>query len=107
MTPGFRFVLVYAPVVNQHLRAIEARHHSLIRVTIEGQLRYQPDTQTRNRKPLRRPVAGEAEWALWVGPNNRFRVFYRVDRAAAQVRILAIGVKGRNRLMIGGQEITE
>lgn len=107
MASSFRFALVYAPVVMQHLRVIEPRHHSLIRATIEEQLRAQPDTETRNRKPLRRPVAGEADWELRFGPTNRFRVFYRVDREEAQVRILAIGVKERNRLVIGGEEVAE
>ena len=38
------------------------------------------------------------------GPNNRFRVFYRVHPSAGEVHILAIGTKVRNRLMVGGEE---
>ena len=102
-----RFALVYAPVVKQHLRAIEARHHSLIRATIEEQLFYEPDTATRNKKPLQRPVVSEAEWELRLGPSNRFRVFYGVDREHQQVQVLAVGVKQRNRLFIGGEEVEE
>jgi hypothetical protein len=102
-----RFALIYALVVKQHLRAIEPRHHSLIRRTIEEQLLFEPDLETRNRKPLTRPVAFEAEWELRFGPRNRFRVFYEVDREQGQVRILAIGVKERNRLFIGGEEVQE
>jgi hypothetical protein len=55
---------------------------------------------------LQRPVIFEAEWELRFGPHNRFRVFYRVDRQRKVVRILAIGVKRRERLWIGGEEIT-
>jgi hypothetical protein len=102
-----RFALVYAPIVKQHLRAIEARHHSLIRSTIEAQLFFEPDTETRNRKPLKRPVVSEAEWELRLGPGNRFRVFYDVDREQREVRVLAIGIKERNRLFIGGEEMEE
>jgi mRNA-degrading endonuclease RelE of RelBE toxin-antitoxin system len=102
-----RFAIVYAPVVKQHLRAIESRHHSVIRTTIEAQLFFEPDTETRNRKPLKRPVVSEAEWELRLGSGNRFRVFYDVDREHRHVRILAIGVKERNRLFIGGEEVEE
>ena len=61
--------------------------------------------ETRNRKPLKRPVAFEAEWEIRLGPDNRFRVFYEVDREERVVYILAIGVKERNRLYIGGEEV--
>jgi hypothetical protein len=52
-------------------------------------------------------LTSSIEWASWefrCGPDNRFRVFYEVDVAAQEVRILAIGVKERNRLLIGGEE---
>jgi mRNA-degrading endonuclease RelE of RelBE toxin-antitoxin system len=107
MPPRPRFVLVYAPRVKQHLQEIDPQHHSLIRAAIEEQLRDQPDFPTRNRKPLRRPIVGEADWELRIGPQNRFRVFYRIDWDEARVRVLAIGVKERNRLLIGGEEIIE
>jgi mRNA-degrading endonuclease RelE of RelBE toxin-antitoxin system len=99
------FALDYAPVVRQHLRVIDARHHSMIRTAIEEQLFFEPDVETRNRKPLKRPVASEAEWELRLGPENRFRVFYRVDRARREVHVLAIGQKERNRLSIGGEDV--
>ena len=38
------------------------------------------------------------------GPNNRFRVFYRPDASTGEVHILAIGVKERGRLFVGGEE---
>src|SRR5258708_2195762 len=36
---------------------------------------------------------------------NRFRVLYSVDVEHREVLILAVGVKDRNRLMIGGEEV--
>ncbi|HYU20298.1 MAG TPA: addiction module toxin RelE [Chloroflexota bacterium] len=99
------YSLIYDPEVRRHLRAIEAGYHSLIRMTIEEQLRFEPETATRNRKPLRWPVAFEATWELRFGPGNRFRVFYVVDHDRHEVQILAIGVKDRNRLTIGGEEV--
>jgi len=99
------FELMYASQVKDHLKAIERKHYGLIRQEIEAQLQFEPDLETRNRKPLKRAVAFEAEWEIRFGPNNRFRVFYEVDRAAGTVYILAIGVKVRDRLYIGGEEV--
>ena len=105
MTPKRPFELIYAPATREHLRAIEAKHHSLIRGAIEAQLRSEPDVETRNRKPLKRASALEADWEIRFGPDNRFRVFSAVSRERSQVYILAIGEKRGNRLMIGGQEV--
>ena len=92
------FALVYAEEVKQHLRAIAAKYHSLIRSEVETQLLFDPNTETRNRKPLKRQIAFGADWELRLGPDNRFRVFYQVDQASHEVRVLAVGV------LIGGQE---
>jgi mRNA-degrading endonuclease RelE of RelBE toxin-antitoxin system len=97
--------LVYAPLVADHVRAIDRKYHSLLRDTIEQQLVNEPLNETRNRKPLQRPVEFGATWAIGLGPNNRFRVFYDVDETECAVVILAIGIKESNRLIIGGQEI--
>ncbi|HUG94358.1 MAG TPA: hypothetical protein VML55_26240 [Planctomycetaceae bacterium] len=99
------FTLVYSEEVKEHLRAIEKRHHSPLRSEIEAQLLFEPDVETRNRKPLQRPIGFGAEWELRLGPDNRFRVFYQVDAEARRVRVLAIGLKDRNRLCIGGEEV--
>ena len=99
------FALVYAAEVRQHLRAIEARYHSMIRSEIEAQLLFEPDVETRNRKPLQQPMTFEAEWELRLGPENRFRVFYQVDTDKREVRVMAIGVKDRARLLIAGEEV--
>lgn len=98
------FKLIYAPLVKNHLKAIDSKYYSLIRSTIEKQLRFEPDVETRNRKPLKRPIDFEAEWEIRFGPNNRFRVFYEVQRENHQVNILAIGEKKVGQLFIGGKE---
>ena len=100
------FGLVYAPQVKAHLQAIDRKYYSLIRQTIEAQLQFSPDVETRNRKPLKRPVEFGADWEIRFGPNNRFRVFYAVEREDRRVVILAIGTKQRDRLMIGKEEIS-
>ena len=98
------FALVYADEVKKHLRAVETKYHSLIQSEIEGQLRFEPAVETRNRKPLKRPISFGADWELRLGPDNRFRVFYQVNGENREVRVLAVGVKDRSRLFIGGEE---
>jgi len=105
MTPRPPFDLIYAPITKEHLKAIEPKYYSLIRGTIEALLRFEPDVETRNRKPLKRPVVFEAEWEIRFGPGNRFRVFYEVQRGHHTVYILAIGEKEGSRLLIGGEEV--
>jgi mRNA-degrading endonuclease RelE of RelBE toxin-antitoxin system len=97
--------LIYAPVVHQHLNAIDAKYDSLIRAKTEEQLTHEPDVETRNRKPVRPPAAFQAEWKLRFGPNNRFRVFYQIDHENREVRVVVIGVKDRNRLLVGGEVV--
>ena len=99
------FDLIYDVEVKTHLAAIEPRYHGLIRRTIEQQLSFQPDVETRNRKPLLGSVPFEATWELRFGPDNRFRIFYAVSRASREVYILAVGVKERNCLTIGREEV--
>ena len=105
MKGGEVFRLVYAPVVREHLLAIERKYYSLIRATIEDQLRLEPTVETTNRKPLKRPSFIGGQWELRFGPANRFRVFYEVDEGTREVHILAIGVKERDRLYIAGKEV--
>jgi len=99
------FDLIYAPQVKAHLQAIERKHQSLIRSTIETRLKFDPDVETRNKKPLKRPVELGADWEIRFGPDNRFRVYYAVEREHQQVSILAIGVKKGDRLVIGREEV--
>ena len=93
-----------APEAIEHLDSIDSKYHRLLRRTINEQLTHTPTDETRNRKPLDQPAPFEATWELRCGPENRFRAFYDVDAEAQAVQVLAIGVKVRNRLLIGGEE---
>jgi hypothetical protein len=53
---------------------------------------------------LEQPAPFAAPWELRCGPNNCFRVFYDVDSESQVVWVLAVGVKDRSRLLIGGEE---
>jgi len=100
-----RFSLNYDQATKDQLRAIHVKFHSLIRTVIEEQLVFEPENETRNRKPLRQPAPFEATWELRFGPANRFRVLYGVDHERREVQIQAIGVKMGNRLLIAGEEV--
>ena len=69
--------------------------------TVEEQLAHQPDVETRNRKPMRpNPLA---PWELRVGD---LRVYYDIEEDPEPVvTVLAVGVKDRNRVYIGKEEI--
>lgn len=107
MKDSRRYTITYADEIYEHLQAMEPEHYSLIESEVEAQLAFQPLVETRNRKPLKRPVSFGADWELRLGPGNRFRVFYEVDTNVRIVRVLAIGVKDRKRLQIGGEEFNE
>lgn len=99
-----KFELSFAPEVVEHLVIIERKYHPLIQKTLDEQLVYEPDHQTRNRKPVEQPAPFAATWELRFGPGNRIRVFYDVDRVEHVVWILAIGIEKRARLFVGGEE---
>jgi mRNA-degrading endonuclease RelE of RelBE toxin-antitoxin system len=104
MNPRRPFTLIYAPAVKEHLKTIETKYYSLIRRAIKRQLRFEPDVETKPRKPLKQPSAFETAWEIRFGPDNRFRVFYEVDQEGHTVSILAVGQNEGNRLLIAGEE---
>jgi mRNA-degrading endonuclease RelE of RelBE toxin-antitoxin system len=99
-----KFQLSFSPDVVDHLDAIDQKHHRALQQTIEEQLTHTPDKETRNRKPLRRPAPFDASWELRCGPQNCFRVFYKIDFDERFVGVVAIGVKERNKLYFGSKE---
>ena len=99
-----RFTILFAPETLAHLDVIERKDQRLIQRTINKQLSFLPEQVTRNRKPLEQPAPFGATWELRCGPGNRFRVFYEVESTTRVIHVLAIGIKERNKLRIGGEE---
>ena len=99
------FQIRYTSSALEHLASIERRYHPLVRHAIDERLTHEPLAETRNRKPLRQPSPYGARWELRCGPNNRLRVLYSVDEENSVVVVLAIGIKDRERLLIGGEEM--
>ena len=83
------------------MRALTARQRATVFDTVDEQLAHEPGLETRNRKPMRpNPIA---PWELRI---SELRVYYDIGEAPEEVvTIVAIGVKDRNRVVIGGKEI--
>ncbi len=80
---------------------MEAHQRARVLDEIEKQLAYEPLTETRKRKRLRPNLI--APWELRVG---ELRVFYDVPVGEPKkVQVLAIGIKKRNKLYIGGKVV--
>jgi mRNA-degrading endonuclease RelE of RelBE toxin-antitoxin system len=81
------------------MRSFTAGEQAIILHAIQRQLTDQPNVETRNKKPMRpNPVA---PWELRVG---KFRVFYDIlMEPEPTVEFLAVGVKERDQLRIGGR----
>lgn len=95
------YEIEFAESVQGHFRVLTARERAIVLDAAERQLLHEPLKETRQRKPLRpNPIA---PWELRVG---QLRVFYEVTAGEpGVVRVLAIGRKRRNAVIIGGKEI--
>ena len=91
----------YSPETDQHLRVLTAQQRSTVFDAVDEQLVHQPTAEPRNQKPMR-PIP-LAPWELRVG---ELRVYYDIEEEPEKlVMILAIGIKDRSRVIIGGEEI--
>ncbi len=91
----------FSPETIHHFQSLTARQRSLVLAAVEEQLSHQPAVETRNRKPMRpNPLA---PWELRV---EECRIDYDVvDDPEPVVLVLAVGVKDRARVILGGEEI--
>ncbi|HEY0780956.1 MAG TPA: type II toxin-antitoxin system RelE/ParE family toxin [Thermoanaerobaculia bacterium] len=94
------YTIEYSREALVHLRALTVPQRNTTLEAVEVQLTHEPTVETRNRKPMRpNPLA---PWELRTGD---LRVYYDVDEAPEKrVRVLAVGLKERNRVRIGGKE---
>jgi mRNA-degrading endonuclease RelE of RelBE toxin-antitoxin system len=97
--PPYR--IEYGPETERHFRFLTAHDAATVLDTVPRQLRHEPTVETRNRKPLEaNPIA---PWELRIG---HLRVYFQVeDEPERVVKIRAVGIKDRNRIFIGGEEI--
>ena len=95
------YSIAYSPEAAEHLRGLTARQRTTVMDAVDEQLAQQPGVETKNRKPMRpNPFA---PWELRVG---NMRVYYDIEEGdAPTVTVLAVGIKRRNRIFIGGEEV--
>lgn len=97
------YTLIYARNVTMHMKSIDSKYDRLIREKMEEQLLFEPNVETRNRKPLRQPAPFGAQWEIRFGPDNRFRVLYEIlhflRKRELMLPVLAGGVGGRGFLL--------
>jgi mRNA-degrading endonuclease RelE of RelBE toxin-antitoxin system len=90
----------YSPPSRHHLAELTARQRAAVLDEVDVQLVHEPTVATRNRKPLQpNPLA---RFELRIGD---LRVYYEADEARRVVEVRAVGIKIRNVLFIGGEEI--
>ena len=98
---GRRYRINYAESSLEHLKSLTARDRARVVDAIEERLTFEPAVEARNRKRMDENSL-EAEFELRVGD---LRVYYGVREATRTVNILAVGVKDRHRVIIGGEAI--
>ena len=91
----------YSPDAAEHLRGLTPRQQALVLDEVQRQLSHEAMVETRNRKPMRpNPVA---PWELRIGG---LRVYYDVvEDPEPTVLVRAVGIKERNRVLIGREVI--
>ncbi len=92
------YEVVFSDNAREHLRALATAQRKTVLEQIEAQLMHEPIVQTKNRKPMRsNPLAS---WELRIGD---LRVYYDIQNQPPVVFVLAIGVKDRSEVRIGGK----
>jgi mRNA-degrading endonuclease RelE of RelBE toxin-antitoxin system len=99
-----KYRIEYADDALEHLRGLPARQRTVVLDAVDRQLVHQPTLVTRNRKPMDRDKRlYVAPWELRLG---NLRVYYAVQgRPTLVVLVLAVGIKVRDRIRIGGKEV--
>ncbi|MEG4323733.1 type II toxin-antitoxin system RelE/ParE family toxin [Microcoleus sp. AT3-A2] len=95
------YQIEYTDAAIDHLKILTTRQQRTVLDTVDEQLKYEPLVETRNRKPME--PNSLATWELRIG---NLRVYYDVEEnTVSVVYIQAVGVKNRNRVRIGQEEI--
>ena len=101
----FAYDLVWDQEATAELAALRPFERKIVVATVERQLRYQPDVETRNRKPLREPLEElpEATWELRI---RDYRVLYWIaDRRTVSVlRVILKGTATLNEVVGRGRQ---
>jgi mRNA-degrading endonuclease RelE of RelBE toxin-antitoxin system len=96
-----KYRIEYSPETEEDFQYLSKRQQGIVLDAVERQLQFQPDIETRNRKPMRpNPLA---PWELRIGT---LRVYYDFEDSPERVVFIrAIGIKQRNNVRIGREMI--
>jgi mRNA-degrading endonuclease RelE of RelBE toxin-antitoxin system len=94
------YAIEYSGDAATHLAGLSARDRVAVLDGVEKHLTHEPKMETRYRKPMR--PNNLAPWELRLG---QLRVYYDVPDSESKVIVLAVGIKDRNIVRIGGQVI--
>jgi mRNA-degrading endonuclease RelE of RelBE toxin-antitoxin system len=96
-----KYRIEYSPETEDHFQYLSKRQQVLVLNAIEKQLQFQPNIETRNRKPMRpNPLA---PWELRIGA---LRIYYDFEDTPERIVLVrAIGIKERNNVRIGKEVI--
>jgi mRNA-degrading endonuclease RelE of RelBE toxin-antitoxin system len=92
------YEIEFTPSARKDLKALRKFEQQAIVDAIDDQLRFEPNVETTNRKPLE--PNDIADWELRLG---KYRVFYDVEEQVKIVAIQAVGLKLGNELYIRGE----
>lgn len=96
----------YSEAAIEHIRALPAEWRANVMDRLERRLGHEPNVVTRHRKPMdpdRRMFV--APWELRLGD---VRVYYAVEEEPRpKVIVIAVGIKKRDRVFIGGRAIAQ
>src|SRR5688572_25741604 len=95
--------IIYSPETKDHFRYLSKRQAATVLDTVPRQLSHQPTVPTRNRKILR--AGARYPFELRIG---ELRVYYDVkgDSESEQLVLIdAVGIKIREKVFIGGEEV--
>jgi mRNA-degrading endonuclease RelE of RelBE toxin-antitoxin system len=96
-----KYRIEYSPETEEHFQYLSKRQQGIVLDAVERQLQFQPDIETRDRKPMRpNPLA---PWELRIGT---LRVYYDFEDSPERVVFIrAVGIKQRNNVRIGREMI--
>lgn len=91
----------YSPETVEHLAALTSRQSAIVLDVVSRQLAHEPTVQTRHRARMRpNPIGGHR---LRIGD---LRVYYDVIEEPERIVVVkAVGIKVRERVFIGGEEL--
>ena len=93
--------ILYARSTRRHFEFLTGREQKAVFDAVDRQLAFEPTLETRNRKRMRpNPLA---TWELRIGP---LRVYYDIlSEPEPAVLVVAVGVKDRDLIRIGGDVV--